>query len=201
MTRSTENPTAKQARHRPWTVTAPLAAAALVVLGTAFNAALFGAYLVAGRHLLLGTGMDGRLTTASLPEVTSGQVPPVETVPLTDLPASLRWLCAAPTLIFATTLLLAVVLVVVAVRGLASAGTGTPWVLLAAVLVVGGLTQGAVDTAAVQALRAQYHPFIVFGSPVTTAVFAVPWLTVACGLLAAATDAALRARSVRQSPS
>lgn len=197
MARTTAPPTG----HRHWAVILPLAGALLIALYAVLSAAVSGAYLIAGRHLLIGPSLDGRLTGASLPQVANGWVPPMDTVYLADIPLWLRWLCATPTLLFAVILLLATILTVVAVRRLATGTSGAapirPWVVLAAVLIVGGLAHGAVDTAAIQALREQYHPSIGFDSTFATAIFAMPWPTLAVGLLAAALAAALRARSTQ----
>ncbi|MCJ8506254.1 hypothetical protein MRU69_15555 [Kocuria flava] len=197
MARTTAPPTG----HRRWAVILPLAGAVLIVLYAVLSAAVFSAYLIAGRHLMLGPSLDGRLTSASLPQVSAGQVPPMDTEYLTDFPLWLRWMCATPTLLFTVILLLATILLVVAVRRLATGTSGAalikPWVILAAALIVGGLTQGVADTAAIQALREQYHPSIGFNSTLTTAIFAMPWPTLAFGFLAAALAAALRTRSTQ----
>lgn len=197
MARTTARPTG----HRQWAVILPLASVLLIALYGILSAAVFGAYLIAGRHLMLGPSLDGRLTGASLPQVFAGQVPPMDTEYLTEFPLWLRWLCATPTLLSAVILLLATILTVVAVRRLAIGTSGAalsrPWVVLAAVLIVGGLAQGAVDTAAIQALREQYHPSVGFNSTLATVIFAMPWPTLAFGLLAATLAAALRAHSTQ----
>lgn len=179
----------------------PLAGAVLIALYAVLGAVVTSAYLIAGRHLLIGPSPDGRLTAASLPQVTNGSVPPMDTMYLVDFPLGLRWLCVSPTLIFAVILLAATILTVVAVRRLTTGDSGAaatkPWKILAAVLILGGLAQGLVDTAAVQALREQYHPSISFDSVLTTAVFAMPWSILAFGLLAAAVAAAITAHSAQ----
>lgn len=195
MARTTEHPT----RHWYWAVMLPLAGAVLIALYAVLGAIVSGAYLIAGQHLMVGPSLDGRLTAASLPQVSSGWVPPMDIVYLADFPLWLRWLCAAPTLLFAVVLLLATILLVVAVRRLTTGASEPalvkPWVFLAAVLILGGLVQGAVDTAAIQALREQYHPSIGFDSAISTAIFVMSWPTLAFGLLAAAIAAALTPRS------
>lgn len=186
-------------RHRPWAVMLPLAGAVLIALYAVLSTVFYSAYLIAGRHLLMGPSLDGRLTGASLPQVNSGSVPPMDTAYLVDLDLWLRWLCAAPTLIFAVILAFATILTVVAMRrltvGAARAALAKPWKILAAVLILGGLAQGLVDTAAVQTLRERYHPFVGFDSALATAAFAMPWPTLAFGLLAAAIAAAITAHS------
>ena len=181
-------------RIRRWAVLLPLAAAAIVALYTVLNNAVYAAYLIAGRHLFVGPGIDGRLTVASLPQVSYGQGPSTDTVYLVDVPLWLRWLCAAPLLLFAIVLLLATILIVVAVRrfttGTSGRSVAKPWKILAAVLILGGLAQGLVDTAAIHALHEHYEPSVVFNSALATAAFTIPWSILAFGLLAAAIAAA-----------
>src|SRR5690606_14903343 len=128
-----------------------------------------------------------------------GSVPPMDTEYLVDLPVWLRWLCSAPTLIFVVVLVAATVLVTVAIRRLASRFTGPalfrPWKVLAMVLILGGMVQGLVDTAAVLALRDHYHSRVVLPSDAATAFFMMPWFTIVLGFLATAMAVALAARA------
>lgn len=196
--------TGHPARTRHWAVILPLAAGILIVLYTVLSMAVSTAYLITGRVFLAGPGHDWQLTTASLPQVASGQVPPLDIEYLPDLPPGLRWLCAAPSLLYIVVLVLVTVLVVMALRRLAAGISGPalarPWQVMAAVLILGGLAHAAADTVAVQVLREQYHPTTGFGPAVTTAVFAIPWLIIAFGLLAAAIAAALNAHTAHHGP-
>lgn len=189
-------------RTRRWAVRLPLAVAVLAAVYAVLNALVHSAYLITGRHLLVGPHLDGRLTTSSLPQVTNGWVPPLGNEYLLDLPQWLRWLSAAPTLLHALTLTVATALTVTAIHRLAAATSGTatarPWKVLAAVLLIGGLAQGLVDTAAVQALRAQHHESVMFDSALITAVIAMPWSTIVLGVLSTAIAAALTTRNAQR---
>ncbi|WP_030150769.1 DUF2975 domain-containing protein [Oerskovia turbata] len=112
---------------------------------------------ITGRYLYTSGGAEPRKPVVDLPQLLQAEVREGYTMFLDDVPAALRVLAATPALLAAITYLIASVLLARAIRSIAAGDafgrrvrSTLTW--LSATLLVGGLLQGAVDSAAGAAL-------------------------------------------------
>jgi hypothetical protein len=144
--------------------------------------------------LFTSGGAEGRLTVADLPQLLQAESRAGDVIYLTDLPLALRWLCASPELLAGLTLAAAGYLTA---RVLIAIATGRPFAArvrrhlaaLSAVLLIGGIGQGALDT---WAGRVLFHiddhvpGFVSTYSGLGTDVPHWPMTLIVVGLVAAA---------------
>ncbi len=112
---------------------------------------------ITGRYLFVSGGADPRKPVVDLPQLLQAEVREGHSMFLEDVPAALRVLAATPSLLAATTFLVAAFLLARVIRSIAAgeafgARVRSSLTWLSATLLVGGLLQGAVDTAAGAAL-------------------------------------------------
>jgi hypothetical protein len=166
--------------------------------------------VLTGRYLWVSPDLSPRKPLADLPQLLQADVREGSSMMLDDVPTLLRVLSAAPALIAAVTAVVAALLVARVIRAIAS---GQPFAArsiralagASAVLVVGGLAQGIVDTAATAALTSWITSATEAGGPFEHAVEALgvdlphwPVMIIVVGLVTSALTVAFRQGALLQ---
>jgi hypothetical protein len=193
-------------RPRSQRSTAIAIAAVWIVVGTSVLVDLMGVItMTTGRVLFTSGGADGRLPLSYLPQFLQADLREGTTGYLIDAPLWFRVLCSSPTLIHAVTIVLAAVVFIHILRGIASGRPFAPsvlrdWSRVSVVLIVGGVLQGLVDTVAgvvifslANAGRSMgEHPFGADYSGIGVDFPQWPFYMILVGIVAAAIAAAFR---------